>query len=59
LWVVFSVHDGELTFLGLFCDQRNADEAAARIASARVERVVVRDKASRELLTPLIACCHR
>jgi hypothetical protein len=40
---------------GLFHDQRNAEECAAKIAGARVERVVVRDKASREVLRPLIA----
>jgi hypothetical protein len=40
---------------GLFHDQRNAEECAAKITGARVERVVVRDKASREVLTPLIA----
>ena len=29
--------------------------SAAKIEGARIERVVLRDKASRELLTPLIA----
>jgi hypothetical protein len=52
---VFSTTDGQSTFFGLFHDQRNAEECAAKITGARVERVVVRDKASREVLTPLIA----
>jgi hypothetical protein len=37
LWLVFSIHDGEPTFLGIFYDKRNADEAAARIEGARVD----------------------
>jgi hypothetical protein len=49
------VGGNEPIFLGLFHDKCNADECAARIAGARIERVVVRDKASREVLTPLIA----
>ena len=54
LWVVFSTTDGQSTFFGLFRDERNAEGCAAKIAGARVERVVVRDKkASREVLTPL------
>jgi len=55
LWLVFSVQCGEPIFLSLFHSPANAEEAAAQIEGARIERVVVRDKASREVLTPLIA----
>ena len=36
---------GEPTFLGLFQDQRNAEDYAAKIENARVERVALRDTA--------------
>jgi len=52
---VFSTTDGHATFFGTFYDQRNAEEAASKIAGARVERVALRDKANHEALTPLIA----
>jgi len=55
LWIVFSLHDGAPTLWGLFHDKRNAERVAAKIIDARVERVIVCDKASREVLTPLIA----
>ena len=58
MWLVYTIQGDALTFFGLFHDQRNADEAAARIAGARIARVTLRDKASREVLTPLIACGH-
>jgi hypothetical protein len=35
----------EPTFLGLFQDQRNAKDYAAKIENARVERVALRDTA--------------
>ena len=37
--------NGEPTFLGLFQDQRNAEDYAAKIENARVERVALRDTA--------------
>jgi hypothetical protein len=43
LWVVFSIHDDEVSFWGIFHDQRNAEKHSARITGARVERVALCD----------------
>ena len=46
--------NGEPTFLGLFQDQRNAEDYAAKIENARVERVALRDTARAFDAKPLI-----
>ena len=46
MWLVYTIQGDALTFFGLFHDQRNADEAAARIAGARIARVTLRDNAA-------------
>ena len=46
LWIVFSLsHDNEVSFFGIFHDQRLAEDYAAKIENARVERVALRDTA--------------
>ena len=45
LWLVFTIHNGEPTFLGIFHDQHLAKDYAAKIEGARVERVALRDTA--------------
>jgi len=47
LWIVFSVHDNEVSFYGIFHDERLAKEHAAKIEGARVERVALRDTTAR------------
>jgi hypothetical protein len=45
LWIVFSIYDNEVSFWGIFHDERNAEDYAAKIENARVERVALRDTA--------------
>jgi hypothetical protein len=45
-WIVFTVNSENVTFLGLFHGQHNAEAAAAKIEGARVERVPLREERS-------------